>query len=254
MLVCPKCGNSEQFVQRKAKQQLILRLTFSQGTLHCKAGDWKPAIGREEGVFCVKDNTKLKAVARVLEGFHLNDEPPKPREAIDLAKTVKEIKRSVPKADLILPSAPIQRFEAREGTYRPLPENIRQQIPPDLQRAIQDGLGVSLDSLYSHQVEAIAATLAGENVVIRAGTAGGKSLCYLVPVLSALLQDRKATAFFVFPTKALSFDQLKKVADLDAEFDNTILQTLFSLKNLDKNEIWVNWGHESTPDYPRTCR
>ena len=30
--------------------------------------------------------------------------------------------------------------------------------------------------------------------------------------------------------------------------------TLFSLKNLDKNEIWVNWGHESTPDYPRTCR
>ena len=30
--------------------------------------------------------------------------------------------------------------------------------------------------------------------------------------------------------------------------------TLFSLKNLDKNEIWVNWGHKSTPDYPRTCR
>ena len=62
--------------------------------------------------------------------------------------------------------------------------------------------------LYSHQAEAIGALLAGKDVLITTGAASGKSLCYQVPVLEALLEDPESTALLFFPTKALARDQL----------------------------------------------
>ena len=44
-----------------------------------------------------------------------------------------------------------------------------------------------IDALYSHQAEAIDAALAGRHVVVATPTASGKSLCFHVPVLEALL-------------------------------------------------------------------
>jgi DEAD/DEAH box helicase domain-containing protein len=61
---------------------------------------------------------------------------------------------------------------------------------------------------YTHQAEAIEAVLRGENVVVVAGTAGGKSLCYQVPILNDLLNNPNARALCLFPTKALAQDQL----------------------------------------------
>ena len=48
------------------------------------------------------------------------------------------------------------------------------------------------------------AARAGHHVVVSTSTASGKSLCYLLPVLEALAADRRATALFMFPTKALA--------------------------------------------------
>ena len=52
--------------------------------------------------------------------------------------------------------------------------------------------------------QAVDAAGAGHNVVVSTSTASGKSLCYLLPVLEALAADRRATALFMFPTKALA--------------------------------------------------
>ena len=54
-------------------------------------------------------------------------------------------------------------------------------------------------------------------MVVATGTASGKSLAYQLPVLTALAADRRATALYLSPTKALGADQLRSVLALAAE-------------------------------------
>ena len=68
--------------------------------------------------------------------------------------------------------------------------------------------------LYTHQVQAIEALRGGLDVVVVTGTASGKSLCYHLPVLERLLSEPEATALYLFPTKALTQDQLKGLTRL----------------------------------------
>jgi DEAD/DEAH box helicase domain-containing protein len=94
----------------------------------------------------------------------------------------------------------------------------------DLDPALPEALSESLASrgisrLYTHQVEAISALRGGEDVVVVTGTASGKSLCYHLPVLERLLAEQGpagggATALYLFPTKALTQDQLKGLTRL----------------------------------------
>jgi DEAD/DEAH box helicase domain-containing protein len=71
-----------------------------------------------------------------------------------------------------------------------------------------------IDALYRHQATAIARVRQGIHTVIVAGTASGKTLAYLVPIVEAQLRDPKATALLLFPTKALAHDQLRRFTDL----------------------------------------
>lgn len=78
------------------------------------------------------------------------------------------------------------------------------------------GLQVSLERagvrrLYTHQAAALDAAQRGENIVVVTPTASGKTLCYNLPVLAELLTDREARALYIFPTKALTQDQLNAV-------------------------------------------
>ena len=68
--------------------------------------------------------------------------------------------------------------------------------------------------LYRHQVTAIEAVRAGRHTVIVAGTASGKTLSYLIPIVEAQLADPKTTALLLYPTKALAHDQLRRFTDL----------------------------------------
>jgi DEAD/DEAH box helicase domain-containing protein len=67
--------------------------------------------------------------------------------------------------------------------------------------------GVLPPSLYSHQFEALSAVASGRDVAIATGTGSGKSLCYLLPLLSRFATSGR-TALLLFPTKALARDQL----------------------------------------------
>ncbi len=83
--------------------------------------------------------------------------------------------------------------------------------PPSLSRPIQDALAAAgVDRLYAHQAEAIECALQGPTI-ITTGTASGKSLCFQVPVLQALVDDPTARAVLLYPTKALAQDQARSL-------------------------------------------
>lgn len=71
-----------------------------------------------------------------------------------------------------------------------------------------------VNSLWSHQAVAAEIGWAGRSVVTATGTASGKSLGYLLPALSAVL-ERDATVLYLSPTKALAADQLTSIRALD---------------------------------------
>ena len=69
-------------------------------------------------------------------------------------------------------------------------------------------------SLFPHQIETINSIRDGENVIITTGTATGKTLSFNLPVLDYLLKNKNSTALYIYPTKALAHDQLKKINDI----------------------------------------
>jgi DEAD/DEAH box helicase domain-containing protein len=62
--------------------------------------------------------------------------------------------------------------------------------------------------LYSHQCNAINRIRSGKNVIITTPTASGKTLAFNFPVFEVLEKDTEARALYLYPTKALSNDQL----------------------------------------------
>ncbi len=95
----------------------------------------------------------------------------------------------------------------------------------DIPFAIHPALGAALRTrgiraLYTHQSAAYDQVKKGNNVVVVTGTASGKTLCYNLPVLDALLRDKDATALYLFPTKALSQDQFAVLKDLLAQISS----------------------------------
>ncbi len=98
-----------------------------------------------------------------------------------------------------------RREPARPGRTEPLPAALDPRI-----RALLERKG--FDSLYEHQVRAITAALAGEDVLVATPTASGKTLAYTLPVLQALLEsDGAGRSLWMFPTKALSQDQSRSL-------------------------------------------
>lgn len=105
--------------------------------------------------------------------------------------------------------------EARSATFGEWPQKLDSRIV----QALQDR---GIEKLYSHQAEAIEKVLDGLNTVIVTPTASGKTLCYNLPVLQSILEDRAARALYMFPTKALAQDQLAELMELDQKVGSEI--------------------------------
>ena len=71
-----------------------------------------------------------------------------------------------------------------------------------------------IEELYSHQAATAELVHDGKNVVVVTPTASGKTLCYNLPVLNAVLENPDTRALYLFPTKALAQDQLAELQDL----------------------------------------
>ncbi len=70
------------------------------------------------------------------------------------------------------------------------------------------------ERLYTHQRAVYDAQAAGKSAVVVTPTASGKTLCYNLPVLDAILKDPDTRALYLFPTKALAQDQLANLYGL----------------------------------------
>ena len=104
----------------------------------------------------------------------------------------------------------VHRSSARAGELVAWPE-VGSPIDPRLRAALASR---GIERPYAHQAAAIAAALAGRDVVLATATASGKSLCFQVPIIQAALADPRARALLLFPTKALARDQLRSLREL----------------------------------------
>jgi len=77
-------------------------------------------------------------------------------------------------------------------------------------------LGETL-SLYKHQEQAIALASEGRSYVVTTGTGSGKSLCFFIPIVNAILnakqrgEPQKTRAIIVYPMNALANSQLEEL-------------------------------------------
>ena len=73
---------------------------------------------------------------------------------------------------------------------------------------------LKIKQFYKFQEESIEEIIFGENVVIEAPTASGKTEAFLIPVIQRIKKDASdgnVFAIFVYPTKALARDQYPKI-------------------------------------------
>ncbi len=102
----------------------------------------------------------------------------------------------------------IKHIPVQEGRYEDYPPEIHPALIKSLQKK-------GFSKLYTHQHLSWKLLQDGKNIVVVTPTASGKTLCYNLPVLNAILQKSSNRAIYIFPTKALSQDQ-------KAELDETI--------------------------------
>ena len=100
---------------------------------------------------------------------------------------------------------------AQAGVYADFPASLT----PHLQTALRHR---GVQQLYRHQRQAWDSIQAGQHTVIVTPTASGKTLCYNLPVLHAALEQR-AKALYLFPTKALSQNQVAELTALNQAGD-----------------------------------
>ena len=104
---------------------------------------------------------------------------------------------------------------AVEGSYRDIPEELEPRIREALVKR-------GINKLYSHQAAAVEAVNRGSHTVIVTPTASGKTLCYNLPVVGAMINNPASRALYLFPTKALAQDQVAELRDLTSGLDRKI--------------------------------
>ena len=98
---------------------------------------------------------------------------------------------------------------AQEGRYEDYPPEVH----PALRAAFEKK---GYRKLYSHQRLAWDVVRGGRNAVVVTPTASGKTLCYNLPVLDAIVNEPSTRAIYLFPTKALSQDQRAELDEVIA--------------------------------------
>jgi DEAD/DEAH box helicase domain-containing protein len=126
----------------------------------------------------------------------------------------------------------------RAGRHADWPAEIRPEVIAAIRQA-------GIDRPWAHQARTAEHALCGESVVVATGTASGKSLAYLAPVLSALLDGseapngRGATALYLAPAKALAADQRRAVAELAAPLGSAVRSAVYDGDTPAEEREWV---------------
>lgn len=98
-------------------------------------------------------------------------------------------------------------LDGKRAEYAPFPDELH----PSLQKALRLR---GIEQLYTHQREAFDKATSGTSFTAITPTASGKSLCYHLPVLQEIINDKSSRAIYLFPTKALAQDQKTDLNEL----------------------------------------
>src|SRR5262245_29746781 len=126
----------------------------------------------------------------------------------------------------------------RAGRHANWPDQIR----PEVIEAVRSA---GIERPWEHQARVAAHAIGNSSVVVATGTASGKSLAYLVPALSALLdgaeapKGRGATVLYLAPTKALAADQRRAVAELAAPLGTGVRPAVYDGDTPFEEREWV---------------
>lgn len=123
----------------------------------------------------------------------------------NIEKSLEEILKLRSDSALNIRVVKIDRFD---GEFLPYPTNLCEEV-----QTVYKNKGI--DRLYVHQARAIGHVLEGKNVVVSTPTASGKTLIYNTVTLDALTKNPSARSLYLFPTKALSQDQLAELFELN---------------------------------------
>jgi len=124
-------------------------------------------------------------------------------QVIDYLRTDPSLRANITHWETIVPKAAI---------YGDYPQQLSRQLVATM---VHRGI----ERLYSHQQQAIRSIMDGKDTVVVTPTASGKTLCYNLPVLDSILKNRQSRALYLFPTKALSQDQMTELYNLIQELD-----------------------------------
>ncbi len=116
-------------------------------------------------------------------------------QLLDQLKVDERFLRNVSRWEVIPPQA---------GRYTEFPSSLDPRLIDVLKNR-------GVDRLYSHQAEAVDLAREGHSFVVPTPTASGKTLCYNLPVLDTILRENQSRALYLFPTKALSQDQMHEI-------------------------------------------
>ncbi len=110
--------------------------------------------------------------------------------------------------------------DGRAGVFASFPDGVPARV-----RGVLESRGIT--RLYEHQARACDHALRGEHVLLVTPTASGKSLGYNLPVVSDIVRAREngeapPTALYLFPTKALSQDQVAELRALSAQLSDVV--------------------------------
>jgi DEAD/DEAH box helicase domain-containing protein len=100
-----------------------------------------------------------------------------------------------------------QKIPAKDAVYGDFPEALDSRLVDVLRSR-------GIRQLYSHQAEAVRRILSGRHTAVVTPTASGKTLCYNLPVIQSVLADPESRALYLFPTKALSQDQVEELHEM----------------------------------------
>ncbi|MEV6563073.1 DEAD/DEAH box helicase [Streptomyces kronopolitis] len=126
----------------------------------------------------------------------------------------------------------------RIGSHADWPEQIRPEVIDAIRSA-------GIDRPWAHQARTSEHAVRGASVVVATGTASGKSLAYLAPVLSTLLDGseapngRGATALYLAPTKALAADQRRAVRELATPLGTAVRPAVYDGDTPVEEREWV---------------
>jgi DEAD/DEAH box helicase domain-containing protein len=128
----------------------------------------------------------------------------------------------------------------KEPQTEKLSSTVLKKVPPEVIKLVNRRYSSSNPfdmrrDCFSHQVEALEHIFNGKNVAVVTPTASGKSLCYQIPILSEMIRSDDSTALLIFPTNALSTDQIQSITSFGQCKSHGCLYQI----NLNGKAVWA---------------